>query len=99
MIVKTLDQLDRGSRGEVLALSDRCDRSSRLRRLGIREGVVVEVMSDHDPVMIRVEGSCVAVGREMLREVTICRCGCEKEDSASQREAAKRRAAGRGEVA
>jgi len=80
MVVATLDMLDTGSRGEVLSICGCRESACRLRRMGLREGVVVEVMSSHDPVMLRFEGCRLAVGREMLRGVTICRCGCEKED-------------------
>ncbi len=92
MLVKTLDTLDRGSRGEILAIADDSAGSSRrLRRMGIREGVVIEVMSDHTPVMLRFDSCTVAVCRSMLRGVTICRCGCEKEDARSQAGAKARR--------
>ncbi|MCL4211115.1 MAG: ferrous iron transport protein A [Phycisphaeraceae bacterium] len=84
MQVSTLDTLSRGARGEILAVGDRSGSAGRLRCMGLREGVVVEVMADCDPTMLRVEGCCLAVGRELLRDVTICRCGCEKEDAASQ---------------
>lgn len=95
MLVKTLDKLDRGSKGEILSITDTCERSHCLRRMGLREGVVVEVVSNHDPVMLRFDGCCIAVGREMLGEVTICRCGCKKEDARAQT-AARQRAARRG---
>lgn len=95
MRVSTLDILQRGSRGEILAVSDTAGRGARLRRVGIREGAIIEVMSDHDPVLLRLEGCSVAVGRELLAAVTICRCGCEKEDPASQStNGARRRVAG-----
>lgn len=84
MLVKTLDQLDRGSRGEVLAICDDAGGCSRrLRRMGLREGMVVEVMSDHNPVMLRFEGCNLAVCRSLLHCVTIGRCCCDNEDSKS----------------
>jgi len=95
MLVKTLDKLDRGNRGEVLAICDEpagCSR--RLRRMGLREGVVVEVMNSASPVMLRFDGCKVAICRSMLRGVTICRCGCDKEDGASQAAAVRRRRRG-----
>ncbi|MGI9015187.1 MAG: FeoA family protein [Phycisphaerales bacterium] len=82
--VKTLDLLPRGSRGEVLAVDNGCSRANCLRRMGLREGSIVEVMSSHDPVLLRCDGCMLAVNREVLSSVTICRCGCEKEEAAAQ---------------
>ena len=84
MRVATLDTLKSGSMGEILAISDRCGRSASLRRVGLREGAIVEVLGHCDPAILRIDGSCLAVQRDMLCEVTVCRCGCEKEDPASQ---------------
>ena len=84
MRVKTLDLLGRGSRGEILAVADGCDKANCLRRMGLREGAIVEVMSSHDPVLLRCDGCTLAIGRSLLQSVTICRCGCEKEDARSQ---------------
>lgn len=84
MRVATLDTLHSGSRGEIVAINDNGGDSSRLRRVGLREGIVVEVMSSHDPVMLRFDGCCVAVGRDMLSDITICRCGCRNEDFRSR---------------
>jgi Fe2+ transport system protein FeoA len=92
MLVKSLDKLDRGSSGEVLSICDDpqgCSR--RLRRMGLREGVIVEVMNSDSPAMLRFDGCKVAVCRSMLRGVMICRCGCEKEDARSQAAAQVRR--------
>ena len=36
---------------------------------------MVEVLSGHDPVLVRCEGSCVAVGRCMLTGVSIIHSG------------------------
>jgi Fe2+ transport system protein FeoA len=72
-MVRTLDNLTRGIRGQVLGIEDEPDCANCLRRMGLREGVEVEVLAGHDPVMLRVDGCCMAFRRGMLRGVTVCR--------------------------
>jgi Fe2+ transport system protein FeoA len=70
-MVSTLDRLVRGARGRILSIAEDGECCCRLRRMGLREGVEVEVVSDEtrDPVMIRFEGCCLALRRCMLRGV------------------------------
>ncbi len=76
MVVATLDTFAKGVCGRVLSIAEDGESCCRLRRMGLREGVNVEIMSDqgHDPVMIRFEGCCLAVRRSMLRSVVVQQC-------------------------
>ncbi len=71
MVVATLDTFGKGAFGQVLNIVGDGECCCRLRRMGLREGVKVEVISngDHDPVMIRFDGCCLAIRRCMLRGV------------------------------
>lgn len=65
--------------GVVGAIDDASPFCRRLRELGIREGEEVEWVSGHDPVLLRCGASRLAVCREMLHAVFVCRCrnaGC-----------------------
>lgn len=74
-MVATLDQFKRGMKGRILHIADMppCDEPECrccLRRLGLREGLTVEVVNDYDPVMIRFDGCCLALRRHLLRTIT-----------------------------
>ncbi len=54
-------------------MDDSHEHTRALRRLGFREGAMVEMLSGHDPVLVRCENSCLAIGRCMLTGVSIIR--------------------------
>ncbi|MDR1192398.1 MAG: ferrous iron transport protein A [Verrucomicrobiales bacterium] len=60
-----------GTKGVVTALDDFLPATKRLRRLGIHEGMPVEVLHGDDPMMILCHRSKIAVSRDSLDAVTI----------------------------
>lgn len=60
--------------GIVGAIDEASPFGRRLRELGIREGEEFEWVSGEDPVLLRCGGSRLAVCREMLGAVLVCRC-------------------------
>jgi len=60
-----------GTKGVVTALDDRQPGTKQLRRLGIHEGMAVEVLHGPDPVIILCHRSKIAVSRQSLEAVTI----------------------------
>lgn len=63
-----------GSCGIVGAIDEASPFGRRLREMGIREGEEFEWVSGEDPVLLRCGGSRLAVCREMLGAVWVCRC-------------------------
>ena len=70
MQVVPLDSLATGTAARIVALDDTHEDARALRRLGFREGIVIELLSGRDPVLIRCGGACVAIGRRMLAGVS-----------------------------
>ncbi len=66
-----LDRLAKGQSGLVCAVDDSHLHARALRRMGLRVGARIEVLSAADPVLIRCEGSCLAIGRCMLQGISI----------------------------
>ena len=77
-MVHTLDTLRRGTQARIISIDADPDSVRSLRRMGLREGLTVEVMSHHDPMMIRFDGCCLALRRGMLEAVTAYDCGHER---------------------
>jgi len=73
-MVTTLDAIEHGRRCEILSIAGEPDCERCLRRVGLREGATVEVLSGQDPIMVRCEGCCVALRRCMLRGVAVWSC-------------------------
>ena len=72
MIMSTyLDSAPVGSQGIVLALDDKHSHTKELRRLGLHEGVLVEVLSGVDPVILKCQHGKFAVRRESLAAVQV----------------------------
>ncbi len=72
----SLDTLRTGSRAQVLCFNGDVSCTQSLRRVGFREGIEVEILSNHDPVMVRIEGCCIALRRDLLRGVMTVACPC-----------------------
>ena len=66
-----LNSVPAGTRGIVLAIDDSHAHTKELRRLGLHEGVLVEVLSGVDPVILKCQHSKFAVRRESLAAVQI----------------------------
>jgi Fe2+ transport system protein FeoA len=66
-----LSTVDCGSKGVVIAMDDRLPFTKQLRRLGIHEGMPIEVLHGSDPVIVLCQRSKIAVSRESLSAVTI----------------------------
>ncbi len=82
-MVATLDSFTRGQKCRILSMPERpaCGEHGRhccLRRMGLREGVTVEVVNDYDPVIIRFEGCCLALQRHLLAGIMASPCGGEQ---------------------
>ncbi len=60
--------------GIVGAIDEASPFGRRLREMGIREGESFEWVSGEDPVLLRCGSSRLAVCREMLGAVLVCRC-------------------------
>lgn len=75
-MVGSLDTLRTGTRAQVICFNGEQSCTQSLRRIGFREGVEVEILSSHDPVMVRVDGCCVALSRDLLRGVMTVTCPC-----------------------
>ncbi|MBI1368601.1 MAG: hypothetical protein GC162_08085 [Planctomycetes bacterium] len=74
-MLDSLQTAKRGTRGQILCMASEPQCARDLRRMGLREGTIVEVMTNHDPVMIRFDGCCLALSRSALAGVKICHCG------------------------
>jgi Fe2+ transport system protein FeoA len=93
MPVNTLDTFGEGATGQILSISDPEDGTCCcLRRMGLREGLTVEVINGNDPVLIRFEGCCLALRRCLLRNIVCEQRGC----CGRQRQRRRRRGRGRG---
>lgn len=53
----------RGARVVVHQLTNPAEEAACLRDLGVREGAMVTVLRDGDPLLIRVEGARFGIGR------------------------------------
>lgn len=63
-----------GFRGVVGAIDEASPFGCRLREMGVREGEELEWVSGEDPVLLKCGGSRLAVCREMLAAIFVCRC-------------------------
>ncbi len=66
-----LNTVPAGTQGVVFAIDDHHAHTKALRRLGLHEGALVEVVSGIDPVILRCHQSKFAVRRESLAAVQI----------------------------
>jgi Fe2+ transport system protein FeoA len=69
-----------GTKGVITSLDDHKPGTKQLRRLGIHEGMPIEVLHGPDPVIVLCHRSKIAVSRTSLEAVTISvqnhSCGC-----------------------
>ena len=76
----SLSSVPCGTKGVITALDDHSPDAKQLRRLGIHEGMPVEVLHGDDPVIILCHRSKIAVSRRSLDVVTVSvqnrACGC-----------------------
>lgn len=79
-MVGSLDTLASGARAQVVCFHGDHSCTQSLRRIGFREGVEVEVLSSHDPVMVRIDGCCIALRRDLLRGVMTVACPFGRSD-------------------
>lgn len=68
----SLEESPRRVSNRVVSLDDTSEWAVHLRRVGFHEGVEVEVLSGHDPVMVRCQNGCIALRRCMLGCVRVC---------------------------
>ena len=68
----SLEESPRRVSNRVVSLDDDSEWAAHLRRVGFHEGVEVEVLSGHDPVMVRCQNGCIALRRCMLGCVRVC---------------------------
>ncbi len=67
----TLDRLPEGSHGLVLGIDEDHESACTLRRLGFNEGANIEVIRHANMSMIRCDGACIALHRQLLRAVCV----------------------------
>ena len=68
----SLEESPRRVSNRVVSLDDSSEWAEHLRRVGFHEGMEVEVLSGHDPVMVRCQNGCIALRRCMLGCVRVC---------------------------
>lgn|GEM_PF-3497778 len=71
-MITPLHVLPSGSQGVICQLDDAHPATCKLRRLGLHEGVLVEMVSGHDPVILRCHRTRIAVKRDHLTGVRVC---------------------------
>jgi len=68
----TLDELPRGVRARVVGLEAGTRALRRLAEMGLTPGTLVEVVMDYGgPILVRVRGTIIAIGRGMARKVIV----------------------------
>lgn len=68
----TLDEVPPGSRARVVRLEAGTRALRRLAEMGLTPGTIVEVLTDYGgPILVRVRGSVIAIGRGMARKVIV----------------------------
>jgi Fe2+ transport system protein FeoA len=70
-----LDALQRGDAGHIERLTLPATQATRLAGMGLCEGRLIEVVSRGDPMIVRVCGSTLALGKRAARGVELCVCG------------------------
>lgn len=66
-----LDCVPAGQQATVLHVDPHHESAHQLRRLGCCEGACIEVLHGHDPCMIRCDGACIALQRDLLKAVCV----------------------------
>ncbi len=68
----TLDELPRGVKARVVRIEAGTRALRRLVEMGFTPGTVIEVVADYGgPILVRVRGSVIAIGRGMARKVIV----------------------------
>jgi len=68
----TLDELPKGVKARVVRVEAGTRALRRLIEMGFTPGAVIEVVADYGgPILVRVRGSVIAVGRGMARKVIV----------------------------
>ncbi|HMP73169.1 MAG TPA: FeoA family protein [Kiritimatiellia bacterium] len=66
-----LDSLPAGHTATVLHLDSTHEAAPLLRRIGCCEGACVEILTSHDPCLLRCDGTCIALHRHLLKAVCV----------------------------
>jgi len=69
-----LSDIKRGGSGHVMRLNLSTSQAMQLAGLGICEGHLIEVVSTGDPMLVRVCGSTLALGKAIANGVELCVC-------------------------
>ncbi len=68
----SLDELPPGRRARVVRIEAGTRALRRLVEMGLTPGTVVEVVADYGgPILVRVRGTVIAIGRGMARKVLV----------------------------
>ncbi len=68
----TLDEVPPGTKARVVRLEAGTRALRRLAEMGLTPGTIVEVLTDYGgPILVRVRGSVIAIGRGMARKVIV----------------------------
>ena len=68
----TLDEVPPGAKARVVRLEAGTRALRRLAEMGLTPGTIVEVLTDYGgPILVKVRGSVIAIGRGMARKVVV----------------------------
>lgn len=60
----------------ICGFAEACHHAARLREMGLREGVRLQVLRDGDPLIVRVDDTRLAVGRDAAEQIS-CEAWCD----------------------
>lgn len=67
-----LDELPRGAKARVVRIEAGTRALRRLVEMGFTPGAIVEVVADYGgPILVKVRGTVIAIGRGMARKVLV----------------------------
>tara|TARA_B110000305_G_C19044651_1_gene449821 strand:+ start:190 stop:504 length:315 start_codon:yes stop_codon:yes gene_type:complete len=60
-----------GKFGLICSMGNHCNCGADLRKMGLREGLEIEVLSEKNPMMLRFDNTKLAICKEMVRDVFV----------------------------
>lgn len=70
-MVLTLDEVPVGVKVKVISILGGHGIANRLMQMGLTPGTIIEVVNNIGPIIVKVRGTTIALGRGMARKVIV----------------------------